>query len=247
VAPFGTAVNVGFGRRSVFREVCGSVDFGYLPGAVRWRFSRCVLDGDARLLRREGRAVPLSPKAFELLVLLLAARPRALAQAELRDALWPGTHVGYTSLARVVSEARKAVGDTARSPALIRTVPRFGYAFAGMAASEDAEAGPAVACALVGRDREYPLPEGETVIGRGHQCGLRIASDQVSRVHARVRVEPGAVTLEDLGSKNGTRVNGKKLTGPATIADGDEVCLGSWRAVFRRTAGDDPTRSGSIG
>jgi hypothetical protein len=42
-------------------------------------------------------------------------------------------------------------------------------------------------------------------------------------------------------------VNGKKLDGPAVIVDGDEVWLGSWRAVFRRSAGHASTRSGSIG
>jgi len=220
-----------------------AADLGYLPGAVRHFFSGGVLDEDTRELRRAGRVVPLSPKAFQLLVLLLQARPRALPQVELRDALWPATNVGYTSLARVVSEARKAVGDTAKAPRLIRTVPRFGYAFAAAGAPEDADAGAATLCALVARDREYPLPEGESVIGRGHHCPVRIPSDQVSRVHARIRIQGSAVTLEDLGSKNGTLVNGTRLVQPATLVDGDEVWFGTWRAIFRRTVSEGRTRT----
>ena len=212
---------------------------------MRHRFSGCVLDDEARELRRDGRVAALSPKAFQLLLLLVEARPRALSQSELRDALWPATHTGYTSLARVVSEVRKAVGDAAREPRLIRTVPRFGYAFAGAVVPE-APSAPVSACALVAKDREYLLAEGETVIGRGQQCGLRIPSEQVSRVHARVRIDGGSVTIEDLGSKNGTLVNGTKLVGPAALADGDEVWFGAWRAVFRRTSADDSTRSGSL-
>ena len=124
-------------------------------------------------------------------------------------------------------------------------MPRFGYAFAGAVVPE-APSAPVSACALVAKDREYLLAEGETVIGRGQQCGLRIPSEQVSRVHARVRIDGGSVTIEDLGSKNGTLVNGTKLVGTAALADGDEVWFGAWRAVFRRTSADDSTRSGSL-
>jgi DNA-binding winged helix-turn-helix (wHTH) protein len=64
------------------------------------------------------------------LLLLLEHRPRPVSQRELRDALWPQTHVGYTSLAQVVTEVRKAIGDQPGVETLIRTVPRVGYAFA---------------------------------------------------------------------------------------------------------------------
>src|SRR5512142_1270121 len=98
---------------------------------MRLRFGECTFDAEARELRRAGEAVPLSPRAFTLLALLLEHRPRALSHEWLRDALWPDTAVGYTSLAQLVTEVRKAVGDDARAGTVIRTVPRFGYAFAG--------------------------------------------------------------------------------------------------------------------
>jgi DNA-binding winged helix-turn-helix (wHTH) protein len=217
---------------------------GYLRASVRHRFADCVLDAEARELRRGGRAVPLSPKAFRLLELLLEARPRALRQRELRDALWPDTQVGYTSLARLVTEARKAIGDGGRGPRLIRTVPRYGYAFADPAAGEVPAPPSEVRGALVTKDGEYPLGEGENLVGRGAECGVRLPSGQVSRVHARVRVEGRATTLEDLGSKNGTWINDRKAEGAVRLEDGDVVIFGTFRVVFRCARPEDATRTG---
>src|SRR5512135_1022146 len=97
---------------------------------MRLRFADCVLDPEARELRRPGGPVPLSPRAFQLLALLLDRRPRPVSQQELRDALWPDTNVGYTSLAQAVAEVRRAIGDAGGADRGIRTVPRVGYAFA---------------------------------------------------------------------------------------------------------------------
>jgi DNA-binding winged helix-turn-helix (wHTH) protein len=210
---------------------------------VRYRFSNCVLDGEARELRREGAVVPLSPQALQLLLRLLEARPRALPQAELRDALWPGAHVGYTSLARVVCDVRRAIGDAARPFRLVRTVPRFGYAFAAVADAEAADAG-SVARALVADGHEYMLTEGVTLVGRGVESGAKLPSARVSRVHARVTVQGPLATVEDLASKNGTWVNGVRVAGPVALRDGDEVAFGTERLVYRSRRPDDVTRSG---
>jgi DNA-binding winged helix-turn-helix (wHTH) protein len=210
-----------------------------------WHFGDCVFDAPARELVRAGRPVALSPKAFELLVLLIESRPRPLAQGHLRDALWPDTHVGYTSLARVVSEVRRAVGDSARGAVHIRTVPRFGYAFTG-----DLLAGPKApprseTCALVAEDREYALSLGPSLVGRGPECAVRLPSSQVSRVHAELVVGDCRASLEDRGSKNGTWVNGRRITGPAQLADGDEVLFGTYRLVFRSLSPLTSTRTGA--
>jgi hypothetical protein len=61
------------------------------------------------------------------------------------------------------------------------------------------------------------------MIGRDEDCDLVIPDRQVSRRHARVRLEEGRCFLEDLGSKNGTFVNGQELTGPYLLQDGDKV------------------------
>jgi hypothetical protein len=152
--------------------------------------------------------------------------------------LWPDSYVGYTSLAGVVAEVRKAIGDSRRPGRLVRTVPRFGYAFAGDVLSEARLEGRDAVGAFVTEEREYGVAEGETLVGRGDECGVRLHSSEVSRVHARVRITGSGVTIEDLGSKNGTWVNGERREGAVDLADGDELTIGTFRMLFRR--GDKP-------
>jgi TolB-like protein/tetratricopeptide (TPR) repeat protein len=78
-------------------------------------------------LFRDGQLVPLKPKAFDLLVLLLENRDRVLAKDELMAQLWPDTIVEDSSLTQNVYELRRALGN----PALIENVPRRGYRLVG--------------------------------------------------------------------------------------------------------------------
>ena len=96
-------------------------------------FGDFELDQERRQLLRSGEPVPLEPKAYELLSLLLERRPRALSRAQIRDAIWPQTFVSESTLAVVVNGIRHALDDDARSPRFIRTVHGFGYAFCGEA------------------------------------------------------------------------------------------------------------------
>lgn len=75
-----------------------------------------------------------------------------------------------------------------------------------------------------------------TVIGRGSECELRLEDTGVSRRHAEIRVDGECVTVTDLGSTNGTAVNGKPVDS-AVLAEGDRLTLGTTTMVFRR---DDP-------
>jgi DNA-binding winged helix-turn-helix (wHTH) protein len=209
---------------------------------MRALFGDFVLDTEARELRRGGRAADISPQALDLLALLIARRPAAVTQDELREALWPDSHVGYTSLARVVSEARRALGEAAESASLVRTVPRFGYAFAGDVSVLRA-ADPAARHLLVGDAGDFVLPPGEVLIGRGPECAVRLPSSGVSRVHARVRVREDGVQIEDCDSKNGTWVNGARITKPVALEEGDEVVVGDYRLLFRSTATMESTRT----
>jgi DNA-binding winged helix-turn-helix (wHTH) protein len=205
-------------------------------------FGDCVFDLEARELWRGPRRVALSPKAFQLLALLIAHRPRPLPHAHLRDALWPDASVGYTSLARVVTEIRKAVGDAAGRPAFLRTVPRYGYAFVAPAIGEAAPAGTA-SFLLLADNREFLLTEGETLLGRGPDCAVRLVASGVSRVHAGIRIRDGHALIEDRGSKNGTWVNGKRVGDPVALEEGDEIFVGTYRLVFRAAASLDSTRT----
>jgi hypothetical protein len=143
-----------------------------------------------------------------------------------------------------VTELRKALGDSARSGALVRTVPRFGYRFVGDVVEEPTAGAPAYAGVLVSDEREYLIPQGETLVGRGELCGVRLPSSAVSRVHARLRTHESRVSVEDAGSKNGTWINGTRRERAAELADGDEVSFGTFRVVFHPLGAGSSTRTG---
>ena len=100
---------------------------------MRLGFGEYVLDLGTRQVFRVAEEIPLSPKAFQLLELLVQRRPNAVSKEELQNALWPDTFVAETNLANLVSELRTAFGDEARQSHVIRTVQRFGYAFQAQA------------------------------------------------------------------------------------------------------------------
>ena len=108
------------------------------------------------------------------------ARPRAVSKTAIKRALWPDAHVGAGSLTVLVAEVGTGLGDDARHPGWIRTVFRYGYAFAGEAADE-AVAGPGsgapssrpVPRVVWGR-RTPPLVEGDNVLGRDEDVSVRL-------------------------------------------------------------------------
>ena len=194
-----------------------------------------MLDGRTRELRQADRPVHLSPKAFSLLELLLRRRPEAVPKAELMAEVWPGTHVTEASLASTVAELRAALADQKTSPRFIRTVHGFGYAFCGEAA--DADTAPAVAerraFRLILNRREIQLAEGENILGREREAVVWLDSSTVSRRHARITIAGGEAVIEDLGSRNGTCVGGRKADAPIALADRDELKVGSVVMTFR--------------
>lgn len=98
---------------------------------MRLLFGDCTFDSDSRTLTRNGESVRMTGKAFQLLELLLAARPNPIEKTELFSKLWPDTFVSEANLASLVKEIRAAIGDDARAPRFVRTVHRYGYAFSG--------------------------------------------------------------------------------------------------------------------
>lgn len=211
-----------------------------LRGALR--FGPFTLSEETRQLLKGATEVHLSPKAFELLLLLAANRPKALAKAELLERLWPETYVTEGNLPGLIKEIRRALDDDPRNPTFVRTLHRFGYAFAAPAAPADprapAEPRPGgVTLWLIG-ERPSRLEEGINTLGRDPAATVWFDLPGVSRLHARVTVSGEAATLEDLGSKNGTWLRGAKVTAAAPLSDGDEFRLGPVPVTFRirRTA-----------
>lgn len=194
------------------------------------RFADLVYDPEARVLSRGATPVHLSPKAFELLGLLLESRPKAVAKREIHDRLWPQTFVSEATLAGVASELREALRDDPRKPRFLRTVHGFGYAFCGEAttAAPRPPGSPARrACRLIWDDREIALHEGDNLLGRTADAVAWIESTSVSRRHARIVVDAAGARIEDLGSKNGTRVGATRIEGPTPLKSGDRISLGS--------------------
>jgi DNA-binding winged helix-turn-helix (wHTH) protein len=210
-------------------------------GVMKVSFGELTLDMETRQLRRGAAEVHVSPKAFELLIALVESRPRALSKADLQARLWPDTYVSESNLASLVAEIRRATGDDARTPRFVRTVQRFGYAFAGET-SQVALPSSAATCWIISGDRQWTLKDGEHILGRGQEPG-GFESDTMSRRHARILVSEGRATLEDLGSKNGTFIGDRSVTSPQTLNDGDGIRLGSVRLTFRAAKGGPSTRT----
>ncbi len=201
---------------------------------MQTRFADFVLDTDQRQLSRSDEIVHLTPKALALLQYLIERRPQAVAKAELLQQLWPSTFVSEGSVASVVRELRKALGDSARAPRFVRSVRGFGYAFRAQAhAAADATratglpgASPALEFRLTWQQREVALVEGDNLLGRTHQAALWVEHGSVSRRHACIRIDGGRATIEDCGSKNGTFLHGERIIGPRELHSGDEIVLG---------------------
>ena len=204
---------------------------------MRLRFGDCILDAGTRELFRGGQPVPIPPKVFQLLEVLVAERPRAISKTALHERIWPDTFVSDANLANLVADLREALGDDAKNPRIIRTVQRFGYAFQAEVAPVADGAGIESIFRLVWGDREVTLREGPNVVGRDREAVLWVDVYSVSRHHARITVSGDDATLEDLGSKNGTFLRGKPIEGAAALKDGDEIRIGTVTMTLRRFAG----------
>lgn len=111
----------------------------------------------AHLLEHRGALVPLAPKAVDLLYLLASHAPAIVTKEEIFEAVWPGTFVVESSLARNVSVIRKALEERAEGP-FIETIPKRGYRFvAPVTGGQDAGPGAAATAGAPAMARRFPL------------------------------------------------------------------------------------------
>ena len=219
-------------------------------------FGEFTLDASRRQLLRGSEPLHLPPKAFELLALLVECRPAAVSKAAIHQRLWADSFVSDGSVAVLIADIRHALGDSARRPLFVRTIHRFGYAFAVSAASVGraarADNGATMDWLAAGEER-VPIESGENVVGRGPSATLRIGLDPtaalhgdpagISRCHAMIVVEGDAAMLHDLSSKNGTFIDGVRVTAPVRLVDGSQIRVGSFRLQYRRLADESATRT----
>ena len=196
---------------------------------MRARFGEFIVDFETRQLMRDAQPVHLTPKAYQLLALLVEAQPRALSKEELQQGLWPSTFVEEANLSVVVAELRAALGDAARQPRYVRTVHGFGYAFeAGVTRETGRPPRPKAVGSwwLHSETVHAKMHDGENLVGRDLPIDVWLDSGGVSRRHARVVIEGESAWVEDLASKNGTWVNGERVAGRTEVTDGTELRFG---------------------
>ena len=214
---------------------------------MRLRFGDFVFDSDTREVIRGDEPLAISPKAFALLALLIESRPKAVSKEDLHHRLWPDTHVSDQSLGNLVVELRAVLGENARNPKIIRTVARFGYAFAARATTDRSGGAEPVASSvyyrLVWGRREISLEPGDNLIGRDPEAVVWIDDESVSRRHARISIDDGGATIQDLGSKNGTAVGDKRIRAPVRLSHRDVVRVGPASLTLRILKRTASTRS----
>ena len=204
---------------------------------MKTRFGPFTLDSQTRQLLRDGDAIHLPRKAFELLLTLLTHRPKVMNKDELHAAIWPDSHVDAAGLNVLIGELRRALGDDPRQPQFIRTVHGVGYAFCGEAVHvEDEPPSRATPCWLVWGERTFRLSDGENVIGRDPRCTIWLDAERVSRRHASIVIylAQDTVYLRDLESTNGTFLGRFRVIEPVALSDGDDMRVGSVVLKFRR-------------
>lgn len=188
-------------------------------------------------ISRGGTDVQLEPRAIDVLAYLAARAGRVVPKAELIDAVWQKRFVSEATLTHTIAVLRHALGDDVHAPRYIATVHKRGYRvvapvqhFAATAPTLPPEG---CACWLIVGDRDVPLLEGETVIGRDADVQVRIDAMGVSRRHAQITVRFGRALLEDLGSKNGTFVGAERVVAVRELKDGERIAIGPAVLVFR--------------
>lgn len=211
---------------------------------MAYRFGPFLYDSVGYGLVRDGAEIALTHKSRELLLLFLHNPGRLLRREEITEKVWPDVAVTDDALRFQVGELRKALG--VKGETYIQTIRREGYRWeAPVKAAADrpvrpaGEAGsqpPAHRFRLVLEDREIQLLEGENIVGRDPDAALWIDHPSVSRKHARIVIADAKATLEDLDSKNGTFLNGKKIVKRVALSEGDELRIGPETMILRQAS-----------
>ena len=158
----------------------------------RYRFSGHTLSPARRTLVRNGRELPLIPRCFDLLVLLIERRNEALTRREILDAVWSDVVVTDGALSQAVRILRRTLGDDPREPTFIRTVQRHGYRFVCDVVEEPDEGQPEPARAAVEK------PDANASFDLALETLLDDDSDDLEG--ADVRRRQAAETLHQLGT-----------------------------------------------
>jgi DNA-binding winged helix-turn-helix (wHTH) protein len=127
----------------------------------RYRFAAFVVSPAHRVVRRDGEDVRLIPRYFDLLVLLLSHRHRAVTRQEIFDRVWSDVVVSDGALSQAIRTIRRSLGDDPREPRFVRTVARHGYQFVCAEVIEEPDDGPLAARPAADPPPGVPDPSGD--------------------------------------------------------------------------------------
>jgi DNA-binding winged helix-turn-helix (wHTH) protein len=211
-----------------------------------YEFGPFLLDTEERQLLRDGNPVPLTPKAYETLRILIENSGELVAKEELMRRVWPDAFVEEGGLTRNISALRKALFGGGGEP-YIQTVPRRGYRFATKVRKR-VETAPCLRWInSEGREETLLLKAEEILIGRKSDADLVLNNPYVSRHHAKLLRGALGYVIVDLGSTHGTFVNSHQVT-QHELQSGDRVALGKDRVEMvyytdeGETAGNETNR-----
>lgn len=197
------------------------------------RFKHLTYDSARRQLFDANRqSLHLTPKAFELLSLLIERAPAVVTKREIHRRLWSEVFVSDATLVGLVKELRRVLEDRNPSSPIIRTAHRIGYALCDVERATESRLTLA-AHWIVDEHRRISLHQGENIIGRDPRSDVWVDLAGVSRRHARIVIQDAGAEIEDLGSKNGTSIGDKQVTAPYMLRDGDGIQVGPARLMYR--------------
>jgi DNA-binding winged helix-turn-helix (wHTH) protein len=212
----------------------------------RVRFGAFEVDLQTGELWQNGVRRSLQDQPFRVLALLLERPGELVTRDEIRRRLWP--EAVFTDfehgLNKAVNKLRRALEESSDDARYVETLPRRGYRF--RAALSDASGPRPAAFRLIYEGKAYALTPGPNLIGRDPDSTLCLDASSVSRRHAQVEVTESGAFLVDLASKNGTFHGKARVHDRVSLADGDEIRIGTVLVRFR-AAGRESTVTASTG
>ena len=182
---------------------------------------------------------------MEALILLVRASGSLVNRGEMQAALWgSGVFVERdAAINTAVRKIRRALGDDADKPRFIETVVGKGYRFIAcieslgsrgrrIASSGSAECRTFPSYSVTRGADEFIVQTSVAVLGRDPSAGIYVEHPSVSRQHARISIDGNEAVLEDLQSRNGTFLDGRRIDVPTIIHHGAVIGLGAITLTF---------------
>jgi len=208
-----------------------------VAAGMSFRLGEWLVEPSLNRLSNGDTTIQIELRVMAVLLCLAQHAGEVVTRRRLVDSVWDDGFVADNTITHAVAELRKAFGDDHRDPRFIETIHRRGYRLIAPVHINEAlsvmSSAPYLSFLAVARGLEIPLNEGENLIGRAPDAAVTIPSMKVSRHHARITVVHDTASLADLGSKNGTFLNGTRIQQPVPLDGGDLIGVGCETETIR--------------